>query len=388
MQRAMYKWKLRSSRSLLGTVACAILVVVASSATLLGQNGPAADRLLVGDGSASPLSSSETMTDRSPRAGYCDLDGCPSCVCPRWTASADFIILERVGGATRTLVERVPLSEHPLSTTGTEALNSTDFQQGFCAGPRVGLIRHNDCGYDLELSYFQIDGWNSVRNVGPDHPTDWLVMRAPGLFVQLNERPYLATQAMDWLYATELHNAEFNVQWNPCCQVTMLAGFRWINLHEHLQGALEPPTFSWEPPFWNATTTNNLFGLQIGTDATLLERGRFSIDGLVKAGIFDNNAEESTVPSIYKIPRPTSASTNCAAFVGETGLQCKYQVTKGLLLKAGYEAIWLQGVALAPGQIQETLTASIQPVAVQALGINCNSGVFFHGATAGLEYSF
>jgi hypothetical protein len=24
----------------------------------------------------------------------------------------------------------------------------------------------------------------------------------------------------------------------------------------------------------------------------------------------------------------------------------------------------------------------------QALGVNCDSGVFYHGATAGLEYSF
>jgi hypothetical protein len=28
------------------------------------------------------------------------------------------------------------------------------------------------------------------------------------------------------------------------------------------------------------------------------------------------------------------------------------------------------------------------PITETALGINCNSGVFFHGATAGLEYSF
>jgi len=25
---------------------------------------------------------------------------------------------------------------------------------------------------------------------------------------------------------------------------------------------------------------------------------------------------------------------------------------------------------------------------VQALGVNCSSGIFYHGATAGLEYSF
>ena len=84
-----------------------------------------------------------------------------------------------------------------------------------------------------------------------------------------------------------------------------------------------------------------------------------------------------------------SASTNPAAFVGETGLQCKYQVTQRLLLRAGYEAIWLQGVALAPGQIQETYHTDIEGQStMQALGVNCGSGVFYHGATAGLEYSF
>jgi Protein of unknown function (DUF1551). len=67
-------------------------------------------------------------------------------------------------------------------------------------------------------------------------------------------------------------------------------------------------------------------------------------------------------------------------------LQCKYQVIKGLALKVGYEVLWLAGVALAPGQIQETYTTS--PDIVSALGVNSSSSVLFHGATAGLEYSF
>ena len=76
--------------------------------------------------------------------------------------------------------------------------------------------------------------------------------------------------------------------------------------------------------------------------------------------------------------RSASASTNHAAFVGETGLQCKYQVTDALLLRAGYEVIWLEGVALAPGQIQETYTTTSFAAhsSVQALGVNCNSGAF------------
>ena len=132
---------------------------------------------------------------------------------------------------------------------GTEVLNANDFQQGFSGGPRVGLIRHGDDGYDLELSYFQIDGWNDYRSVGPT-PEYWLVMRAPGGFLQTQD--HKQTQMMAWDYASRLYNAELNVRWNPCARVTMLAGFRWVNLWEDLQGTLPPER---AVPFWDTKTT-------------------------------------------------------------------------------------------------------------------------------------
>ena len=127
------------------------------------------------------------------------------------------------------------------------------------------------------------------------------------------------------------------LRWDFVSRVTMLAGFRWMELRESLVGTLEPPVIPGEPAFWNATTANNLYGFQIGADGKLWECGRFSLDGLAKAGIFNNNAEESTIVSIFKIPRPSFASTNHDAFVGETGLQCQYQLTRRLTFKAGYE---------------------------------------------------
>jgi len=360
---------------LLGWVVTGVLLSGSIPATLAAQ-----------ESSVEPVGS-ETVV--APGSG--DEGCCPSCFFPRWTASADFIILDRIGGGNQTLVERVPgtvPSKDVPNTAGTEALNSNDFQQGFAGGPRVGLIRHGDDGYDLELSYFQIDGWSSSKSIGPDHPFDWLVMNCPLDFTQTNQLP---DQAMVWSYATKLYNAEFNVRWNPCDRVTMLAGFRWINLGENLTGTLNPTTFPWEQSywnFWNTTTTNNLYGFQIGANGKLWERGRFSIDGLVKAGIFDNDAEQTTeVSVIHKKQVSASDSTNHAAFAGETGLQFRYQVTQRLTLRADYEAIWLQGVALAPEQIQETYVLT-DPKTVQALGVNCNSGVFYHGATFGLEYSF
>jgi hypothetical protein len=379
-----------NSRNLFGSVICAFLVLATSSAAALDQNDPGACRLVAGNRKDSPLSFSETMADQSPCAGCCEAGGCQSCCCPRWTASADFIILDRIGGTSQTLVSRVPgyvTPEELRRNSGVEVLNGNDFQQGFSAGPRVGLTRHGDCGYDWELSYFQIDGWSSFRPIGPDDPPDWLIMRAPGGFLQTQDNK--ETQMMTWEYGSRLYNAEFNVRWNPNNNVTMLAGFRWMNLGENLVGTLSPlpsELSNWD--FWNTTTTNNLFGFQIGADGKILERGRFSIDGLLKAGIFDNNAEQTTTVSVIaKQLRSGSASTNHAAFVGETGLQCKYRVSERLLLRAGYEAIWIEGVALGPGQVQETYV-TLLPMSAQAIGVNCNSGVFYHGATAGLEYSF
>jgi hypothetical protein len=142
------------------------------------------------------------------------------------------------------------------------------------------------------------------------------------------------------------------------------------------------------PPFWTTRTTNNLYGVQIGVEGKLWEPGRLSLDGLVKAGVFDNDAEQTTVVSMQKTLYTAQATTNHAAFVSQADLQLKYQLTAGLTLKAGYEALWLDGVALAPGQIRETYTTAPNPVSARALGVNSGSSVLFQGATVGLEYSF
>jgi opacity protein-like surface antigen len=146
-----------------------------------------------------------------------------------------------------------------------------------------------------------------------------------------------------------------------------------------MDGAIVPSTMEY---FWNTNTKNNLYGFQIGADANIWEWGCFSIDGLVKAGVFCNHAEQTSTIIDTQITSSGSSSTNHTAFLGEIGLQCKYQVTCNLTLRAGYEALWIQGVALAPGQIQESNFATEQ------FGINTNSGVFYHGATAGFEYNF
>jgi hypothetical protein len=353
----------------------------------LGQNGPSAAIASTGDGNGVPASLVE-LTAEQPQVANCP-EAClgqPRCTC--WTASAEFIILQRIGTSEQTLVTTYPGVPSPQTQyivgQGTERLSSSDLTQGFAGGPKIGLLRHDESGFDLELTYFQIDGWNHAASI-PSGPDTTPVMVAPGGFVQTTDN---ANQTMDWAYATRLYQAEANLRWEFCPRATMLAGFRWVGLREELEGTIPDPHR--HAPFWETTTRNNLFGVQLGEEWKIVRRGRLSIDGLVKGGIFNNIAKESTGVSIFRTVHRESDSTTHAAFLGEIGLQGKYQVAERLVLKAGYEALWLEGVATAPGQIPQTLShaSSLFDVDVRSLGVDSSSGVFYHGATAGLEYTF
>ncbi len=354
----------------------------------------------VADGQALPPSSTPAPSDQA---------GSP----PRWTVSAEAIVLERIGGGVRyPLVSRVPgtvpFFKPPFYTAtapGVDAFHANQLRPGFSTGPKLSLRYRGDAGYGFELSYFNIFEQSDAKTIGPDTPRDWLVMKAPGIFWQTQDFPY---QGMRWSDATNLYSAEANGRMDLGSRVRLLAGVRWLRLNDNLEGTLTPadrtaPTWKQTnptdnifqvtpgttpagnyPPFWATGTTNNLYGVQIGVGAKILELDRFSLDGLVKIGLFDDNAEQSTGVSLRKTVFPSHATTNHTAFVSEAGLQIKYQLAKGAALRAGYEVLWLDGIALAPGQIQETLTRAN----VRALGVNARSTVLFQGATFGLDYSF
>ena len=370
------------SGKLFTAIVGAVLIWAASPAVTRGQSDPGANRWLAANGEVSPPPSAAASPDAECAAAGC----CLPSDCLRWTAGVDFIILDRIGSVNQPLVSTYPPHNPIIPGTGTERLDAGNLDQSFASGPRVDLIRRGDSGCDLEFSFFEIDTWNSAKSIAPNPSPlpNWLVFMAPGNFVQTTDYSY---QSMGWEHAAKLANAELNVRWNPCPRVTVLAGFRWVELWEDLQGTIEPSDRT--SPFWDTKTRNDLYGFQIGGGWKVWNGGGFSIDGALKAGIYDNTAEETTGVSIYREVYWESCAANRAAFLGEIDLQCKYQVTPRLAAKIGYEAMWLQGVALAPNQVQETYChGDAAPIYVQARGIDGGSSVFFHGATVGLEFSF
>ena len=139
-------------------------------------------------------------------------------------------------------------------------------------------------------------------------------------------------------------------------------------------------------PFSQAINTHNhMYGFQIGEDALLLERtGRLRINGFAKIGIFHNAADQNSnlVDPANFGELSVVASGSHTAFLCELGLIGSYQVTQHVALRGGYQVMWIEGVALAPGQI---------PVANLVAGtadIATSSGLFYHGATVGMEFTW
>ena len=112
-------------------------------------------------------------------------------------------------------------------------------------------------------------------------------------------------------------------------------------------------------------------------------RGRFGWEATGKAGIFGNDAQQTqSVTDFPNFPlRPTvSSSGGGVAFVGEINLSALYRLTDVWNLRAGYNAMWIEGLALAPDQLDFNFAAS--PSGNQ---LHNGGGMFLHGVNVGLE---
>ncbi len=107
----------------------------------------------------------------------------------------------------------------------------------------------------------------------------------------------------------------------------------------------------------------------------------------MKAGAYLNDAHSHVLlrTNLGTPPNQGSFNNGDAAFVGEVGLNLTYDVNCYAKLRAGYNFLWIDGVALASEQVRDTgsLTAG------NSISMTGNSGsILFHGATLGFEFRY
>jgi hypothetical protein len=286
----------------------------------------------------------------------CDL-GCDS-GCPNWTVSAGAVFLQReAGGAVF------------LQTPGT-TFSAPDV--GFQAGARVSLVKHRECGLDYEFAYM---GFGS--SAGFDFTAGSLngVQQVPnGSQIEFQTPLLIGADAILLSgLQSNFNSIEVNVRENVTEYLTLLAGFRWINLNERFSYLFTIPPLA--SIVGSTQADNNLLGFQVGADGVLYDMGRFRFDGIAKAGIYGNLAQNQS--AIVGIPVPGalafSHDTTDLAFEADARIGGTYFLTDRFAVRGGYQVMWLEGVALAAEQIAVTDWGNLR-------GVDTSGSPFYHGA--------
>jgi hypothetical protein len=282
------------------------------------------------------------------------------------TARADYMVLNRIDNHSFTLLSN--------GRGGSEALNASDLVFEARTGPKLNLIVHKILfGGDLELGYMRVDGFSLSKTTWSDGSP--LVFESPFMTATANNGTGITFD-----YHSRFSSAEANLRFSLGNKLSLLGGFRYIDLHEQIDGSFSAAGQS-DTQFITSNTDNHLYGGQLGAELAIINTKKIVVAGIAKAGMFGNQADLTLYgangdPGVGRIKGQM-------AFLGEVDLVGSYLLSDNIAVRLGYQALWLQGVALAPDQFNVAGDAN-----GPAWYPDTKGSLFYHGAFLGLEISF
>jgi hypothetical protein len=275
-----------------------------------------------------------------------------------WSVSTGAIFLHR------SRPDPSPIITPPTPNPGS-VVSASDFGFGWDAGPDVSILRRSASGLILEGRYFNDREAFAAYNI-PSITT----FRTAGIGVTI-----LGGGSINSTYSTKLDSSEFNVHAPVNARCTLLAGFRWIELHDTLRSNLATPaTFV----LWD--DNNHLYGGQFGTNILFTDPANpLRLNVALKGGIYGNDADNQFRSTIVS---STSDSDTATSFVGEVNFTGSYRIARHVALRGGYQVLWLENVALAG----DAASSTTQIVGGASSPTNTNGRVWYNGATTGVEF--
>jgi hypothetical protein len=301
-------------------------------------------------------------------------DGC-------WTGRVDALILSRNAPGFR------PLYTFNPGTAGT-ALNANQLESIAAVGPRISLFHKDQCGSaSWESTYIYSGGFVSDRSLSPS--IDGYLTAPPGIYG--NGSPPVDTASAR--LTSSLQSAELNRRWcwGSCTQ--FLAGFRWLQWQETaaISNVYDADTPGFGQDVYTTGCYNNLFGGQIGLDTALWQPSKhFRLEGLVKAGAYYNNANQSSSYQNYVGGVPNSGNSGSAgsspatcSFAGELGLTGVVPLCCNVDFRFGYFGLWLTSIAQPTNQLSNQVL--MPPPVPTYTSLTTNGNVVLQGLSLGLE---
>lgn len=299
-----------------------------------------------------PVAGLECQTDDGYKGGKCAPTDCWR---PCWSFTVDGLVLRREH------MDTVPLVVDTGS--GATLLDADDIGLSHRGGLRLEAARQIGCYNDIEFEFFYVDEWSAFTTVGGANAR---VLMYGATF---------GTQPFTLGYGSDLYSFELNWRRAWCSdRLKTLIGFRIMELDENMA-----ITDSGSPPdLFQGDIDNHLIGFQLGVEGVIFRSCRWEIEGGTKFGIYHNSADfDAAFPQAGPAATFTAAEDH-TTFSGEVWLGVNYYVTDCLALRLGYQALWIEGVAILPEQLDD--------LAVPLLGdLDMGGSPFYHGVYFGAQ---
>jgi hypothetical protein len=195
---------------------------------------------------------------------------------------------------------------------------------------------------------------------------------------------------------SNMYNVELNVrqtlELDPSIMgMSLLYGFRYINIDERFEYRTESnsPAPAGAQNAVDVDTGNKLFGFQLGTMVEFRVDEDCWLNFEFKAGICQNNAVQNSSYTTGPLAGPTTTTSggvgdDKTTWLLDGALSYEYRITPAWVFRAGYQAVWIDGLALG----SENFNNDVNILLLGPPQLVADGSVVYHGPFAGLMATF
>lgn len=252
-------------------------------------------------------------------------------------------------------------------------------------------------GMKIEATYFGVYDWGTSRTINSANN-----LQLPGGFGEdgyhvvgtnafIND--YNSAASMAFRTDAQINSVEANMIYTEENRSwAYVGGVRFIRFQEGMyitsrrEVAFPPPPgeailFGQGVSNFNATTNNDLFGIQGGMRMHRCS-GPWDLGLTLKAGLYSATVSMHnyvTNANGTVVERGGIPSSTAVAYSGDANVALTYTLRKNLLLTGSYNALWISQIARATDNLDFSNRSDSGTI------LNRDAGAFLHGLTLGME---
>lgn len=288
---------------------------------------------------------------------------------PRWTVELGGKIYDRPGDDLGLPLITDGITMESLFNSGQAS------ELGTTAGAEIKFGFVSQRGRELEIRSIITDWKQNFEITGPNLLSPFFTVPGP------------APTTVNYDYQSDFFSIELMARRAISPGITFMCGPRIVSTKDEVKftGSLLVDPGDGSPPVVFSQTqiteaTNILLGLQAGFEGNFPITQDIYVNGFIRTGGYTNPTEVTTTitDNVSTIPTVAQELKSTGSFLGEVGGRVYVDIVPNSFSGyVGYEATWIDGIAVAPAQLLPSGTG----------GIETANTIFFHAITFGVTFT-